>query len=848
MSRKTQLPAVPPINPADPASVGRAHEAVKELLEVAHGRRGDPQDRFVTLRELQDAGLATVSRTGQLVGGAGAGVGGGPGGQVFDPGPPDFGETDFTVPPAPTGVDARGVGADGMIITWNPPGYRNHAYAEIFEVPIPDSFRRTPRADITPTPQSTLQQAAPAFVWSRPVSQANRHPLSVGFADGVVFLRRNLSRAAPTLGNPVDDALFPPAFRYFVRFVSTAKVAGPLAPVPQGATGVLTVDPGSVLDAMVVNATNTAVYRDLRRVIDLTGLSQADQQLLASQGSLVRFALAKDAALRQEIVRLTGDPDDWDLTNETLSSVSVQNRENLRSLWTVRMNQTVGGAVYAAGFGLGLETNATTGQSLSTFAISANQFVVSGPTTPFFKVVGVAREVFNPNVMTVTLAGPSGLAVGTQMSFTAGDFPGPEFQVIRQLAGMGGRVASVAGAFVSLFRESPWPAVTVGIELATRAGLCIVGDQSIPFIIDTLRNVVGIRGSLIVDGLVRSQVGDFDNLVARSAFVDHLRGQTVDANVVVGQRIIAGTPAALATGQIDDAALAQLSNYIVELANPVRGVPFRYYQPRNAQGVPHVVAELDQAGNFRIGGNLEVGRNAVINTTDGTHLLSIGGVGADTGPHSYQLWIGPRSGYGAGGAGRTEADAILAVRSDGRVTFNAEVFLGGDPLTIPTSTGVIDVQAPRGGGPARVFLSAHVGIAPPTGESKALYDVYLGLISTSYTGRGVGTLRPGIGPTAQGPNGEVTGVAALTLLAQHCEIVNTDPVPSVPGGFQIAARSQVDANTGTSDLKNISVQGSLLVNPGLYKVFVSILKKLPGSTTAAHAVYYGSFFAIQTQR
>ena len=861
-TRKTQIPAVPTLLPSDPNSVKRAHDAIKEILEVAHGLRGDQLDRFVTLRELSEAGIGRVSGSGALVGAGGSTGGAG----VFDPGPPDFGDTDFTVPPAPTGVTARGIGADGMFITWNQPGYRNHAYAEVFSWPVPNANRPAPDLPITvpSTPLAALQAAAPSFIWTRPVSTSNAHPRHVGNSIGAVLMQRGILReeaANPPLGNAIDNQLFPRAFRYFVRFVSTAGVPGPLSPVPQGATGVMTINPTDLLDAMVRSVQGTQVYQELRRMISIADLSAAEQAELAARGSLTRFALSRDAALRADLVRLTGEPGQWQLTNETLSSVSLRNRSTLSNLWTVRMNQSVGGVTYAAGFGLGIETNLENGQSLSTFAISANQFVVSGPTTPFFRVVAATVSSFTPGVLTLTLAAPIpfNIPTPTRLAVSAVEVDGTEDQdllAIRPLIGQEGSVFYNSGSTtLTITRtQGAWGnLINFGAEQCRKVGLAVVGPQSIPFIIDTQRGVVGVRGSLIVDGLVRSQVGDFNQLLADSAFINHLRAQTVNANVVIGQRIIAGVPPQPLTGQVGNGDIANFSNYLLELNNPLVGSPLRYYRPAGPQG-PHVVAELDRDGNFRIGGNLEVGRNAVVNTTDSTHLLSIGGVGADTPNDSYALWIGPRKTYGANGGGRREADALMFVRTNGRVGINADLFLGGDPLTVPSSTGVIQVRPPRAGGPARVFLSAQVSIAPAIELRGCVYDVFFGLIDVNHAGRGLGIRWDGPSPPRQigywavNDTGPISGTAAATLLANHVELVNP-----AAGNFNqppmaaTAAWIQVDARTGSQDLKNINVQGSVVIAPGTYKVFVSIITKSAGSTDP-HGVYAGSFFAMQTQR
>src|SRR5690606_12993538 len=129
--RKTKVPAIPAIGRSQ-NEIDLALKALKESVEVGYGRRGDPLDRFVTLRELGDAGIAKVNvgRGGAAVVGPGDGGGDDPGAPIFDPGDPDFGDDDFTPPPAPTGVAVHHIAPSGLMVTWNPPDYHNHAYAE----------------------------------------------------------------------------------------------------------------------------------------------------------------------------------------------------------------------------------------------------------------------------------------------------------------------------------------------------------------------------------------------------------------------------------------------------------------------------------------------------------------------------------------------------------------------------------------------------------------------------------------------------------------------------------------------------------------------------------------------
>jgi len=67
--RRTQVPAIPEASGA-PGAIERSLKAIKEAVEVGYGRRGDPKDRFATLRDLQDAGLVNVVIDGQELVGA----------------------------------------------------------------------------------------------------------------------------------------------------------------------------------------------------------------------------------------------------------------------------------------------------------------------------------------------------------------------------------------------------------------------------------------------------------------------------------------------------------------------------------------------------------------------------------------------------------------------------------------------------------------------------------------------------------------------------------------------------------------------------------------------------------
>lgn len=382
-------------------------------------------------------------------------------------------------------------------------------------------------------------------------------------------------------------------------------------------------------------------------------------------------------------------------------SSSVQDiKGNMLSSWTVRMRQESGGLVSAAGFGLGLDTKQNPDGSfstLSTFLINANQFAVMGT-----GATGAIIESISGNGATATVTLRSsghGIKVGEGNAVFAvsdGDLKdhAPNPMLAMGLAGISVDVTAVSGSTVTVKRTDNGSFSSASNLRDYRNAL--MPAPNIPFVIDTERGVVGIRGKLVVDGLVRATTAEFSTLTATTAFIKKLQAEVVNANVVIGQRIIAGTPG---SGAMDAGSYNAISNFIVELNNPVTNqYPLRYWKPSTGQ----MVFGLDQQANLFVGGNMSVGRNATIATT-GQSVLSIGGAGAENDGSQYPLWIGPRSSYGNNGAGRTEDQALFFVREmangTARAGFNSDLFLGDSGLMLPALTGNATSGASWGAGP-----------------------------------------------------------------------------------------------------------------------------------------------------
>ena len=120
--RPTKVPGIssPPAS-ADPQTK-QYLENLAEAVEIRLGRKGDPQDRAITLRELIESGLAKrLAAT------------------PFDPnrlnlsnlGFASGAARDLSTPPQPTGFAAAGAYSE-VILTWDYPNYSNHSMTEIW--------------------------------------------------------------------------------------------------------------------------------------------------------------------------------------------------------------------------------------------------------------------------------------------------------------------------------------------------------------------------------------------------------------------------------------------------------------------------------------------------------------------------------------------------------------------------------------------------------------------------------------------------------------------------------------------------------------------------------------------
>jgi len=199
VSRKTESPAIP-------EGGEDAIQAIKEGLEIGLGRRGNQLERFVTFRDLVDGGFSVEGGAGKLrITGIGDGDGDG-GGGLF-PGDPggdvEIGDDDLTKPPRPVNVRARGLSLDSIGVSWGPPGYNNHYYAEVFA-----------------SRHDNWSQIAASFDVTKPVTFRNQCPYLMGKSTGSLFLHTDLNSTVPSISSrtAIHQIELDPALGPLVRF------------------------------------------------------------------------------------------------------------------------------------------------------------------------------------------------------------------------------------------------------------------------------------------------------------------------------------------------------------------------------------------------------------------------------------------------------------------------------------------------------------------------------------------------------------------------------------------------------------------------------------------------------
>lgn len=160
--RETKIPDIPSTQGLDPA-IKKVVDPLIETMRVRLGRAGDAMDQGVTWRDLYQNGMVKVIQNGQenYI----------PGGGQLQPVNPIL--MDMTIPPEVDHLLASGAFTT-VVITFDAPMYRNHAYTEIWR----SNDNNLANAALIGTTRSAIYSDAVGtgsdkFYWARNVSTAN---------------------------------------------------------------------------------------------------------------------------------------------------------------------------------------------------------------------------------------------------------------------------------------------------------------------------------------------------------------------------------------------------------------------------------------------------------------------------------------------------------------------------------------------------------------------------------------------------------------------------------------------------------------------------------------------------
>jgi hypothetical protein len=328
----TKVPALKNI----PASLERelksTLESMKEAQEIRLGRRGDPRDRAITLRELIDSGLAKQLKENPFDPNAGAGA------------------IDFTantplenlaVPPAPVGLEASGA-FTAIILNWNGMSasapYGNHAYTEIWRSRANNLGGATLRATTTAFIYTDeVGYGETYYYWVRYVSTSNV-PGPYNNTNGVeASTLEDVATVMAQLSETLQDL---PGYTTLEALISGS--AGTAATVIRSTSAPTTRDNGDALvgnDIWIDTDDNNQAY--FRNAANNAWIAARDSTLISLYNSLsstVSTNTSNISTAQSDIVTLTSDTTANASAISSLTSTVNSNTSAISSEATTRAN------------------------------------------------------------------------------------------------------------------------------------------------------------------------------------------------------------------------------------------------------------------------------------------------------------------------------------------------------------------------------------------------------------------------------------------------------------------------------------------------------------------------------
>lgn len=309
---KTQVPSIPAI-PKNEREATAFNNSIKEALEVRLGRRGDPKDRAITLRELIDSGMAKELLDNPFDPNAGTGVTDFASSSTFVDGKLDD-TNDLTAPPTPTGLSAS-AGTTKIVLSWNFTQISNLAHTEVW------------RSSDSSLGNAVRHDTTEAFVWVDSVDPGEqyyywvRHVTTAGIfspfagsvnATGVLIAGTKIAADAITTTQIADDAITTP--KILTNAVTADSIASNTITAANIASNTLTSASGvfgtisaSDITTGTLNGSNVAVTN--LSATNITGgnlsadrivagsLNLAGKAVSGSVGTVVASASITDSAI-----------------------------------------------------------------------------------------------------------------------------------------------------------------------------------------------------------------------------------------------------------------------------------------------------------------------------------------------------------------------------------------------------------------------------------------------------------------------------------------------------------------------------------------------------------------------
>ena len=391
----TKVPSIYKVpSTADP-ELKQFAASIKEALEVRLGRRGDPKDRAITLRELIDSGLAKELLDNPFDPNAGTGA--------TDFAPVVF--TSSTIPPTPTGFSVSGAFTN-IIVSWDNPQYNGLAYTEVWRHTI-DEVGTSTRVDTTRSFvwADTVDPGETYFYWVRHVSTSD----VIG-----AFSLSDSATTAKVDASIIQDAVIT-GQKLVDQAVTAAKIAGGTITASQiaaetiaaGNMAVGSITAGNaaladasiitakIVDGAIVNAKIGNLAVDTAQIAD-AAITTAKVGVLSasaiSTNTLNVAGLAIDGTMGR-VVYSAADKYDFTYNNTSYTNFATE---------------------YAAGREKALLSSALTLSIPPTATAVAKSFVATG----FYKPVGIASSSAPYSALIFTLAVSTSSNPATSGSWT----------------------------------------------------------------------------------------------------------------------------------------------------------------------------------------------------------------------------------------------------------------------------------------------------------------------------------------------------------------------------------------------------------------------------------------------